>query len=415
MSIFERLESEVRSYCRSFPAVFDTAEGCWLTDVEGRRYLDFFSGAGVLSYGHNPPDLKRKLLEYLERNGVVHTLDMASRAKEEFLQAFEEVVLRPRGLRYKLQFPGPTGTNAVEAALKLCRKATGRTHLVYFSNAFHGMTLGALSVTRLGRRGEVIPLEYTDAMPYAGSMGESDTLERLESFLDERQGTEEHPAAVILETIQAEGGVNVASNRWLRRLAELLRRREILLVVDDIQVGCGRTGPFFSFEEAGIEPDVICLSKALSGYGLPLALVLLRPEIDVWSPGEHTGTFRGHNPAFVTATEALRQYWSSSDLADETRRKGALVRERLEEIVAAHPVAKGEVRGRGLIQAIAFGVPGLAKRVSREAFARGLVAETCGPDGNVLKLLPPLVIDDESLRDGLARVGEALAAALEEP
>jgi diaminobutyrate-2-oxoglutarate transaminase len=416
MDTFERLESEVRSYSRSFPAVFDTAQGCQLTDEGGRTYLDFFAGAGSLNYGHNPEGLRRKLLAYIERKGVVHTLDMASVAKREFMETFESVVLKPRTMDYKLQFPGPTGTNAVEAALKLARKATKRTNILYFSNAFHGMTLGSLAVTRAGpkREGAGVPLEFTDAIPYAGSMGDEDTLEHVEAFILERNGTGDYPAAIILETIQAEGGVNIASHRWLRRLAELAKRLDVLLVVDDIQVGCGRTGPFFSFEPAGIQPDIVCLSKSLSGYGLPLALVLLKPEIDVWEPGEHSGTFRGHNPAFVTATEALRTWWTSDALSAEVERKGEHVRRRLDDMIAGHPAAKAEIRGRGLIQAIASQVPGLSKRISREAFERGLIAETCGPDGYVLKLLPPLVIDDASLDRGLDIVAESLQAALAE-
>jgi len=414
METFEHLESEVRSYCRAFPTVFEKARGHELIDQDGKRYVDFFAGAGVLNYGHNNPRLKRRLLEYLESDGLVHSLDMASTAKAAFLERFREVILEPRGLDYKVQFPGPTGTNAVEAALKLARKVTGRQNVISFTNAFHGMTLGSLSVTGNGfkRAGAGVALHDTSRMPFDGYLGEEvDTLEYLEAVLEDGGSGVDKPAAVILETVQAEGGVIAARFDWLRRLAKLLRKHEVLLIVDDIQVGCGRTGPFFSFEPAEIVPDVVCLSKSISGYGLPMALVLLRPELDVWAPGEHNGTFRGHNAAFVTATEAL-SYWTDDQLTKEVREKAERVTERLREIVDNHPEAAGELRGRGLIQGIAFADPELAGKVSSEAFDRGLVIETAGPRSEVLKLLPSLTIDREALERGLDVIEESLDAVL---
>jgi diaminobutyrate-2-oxoglutarate transaminase len=339
VSIFEQYESDVRGYCRNFPTVFDTAKGAWMTDTNGRKYLDFFSGAGVLNYGHNPDRLKEALIAYLERDGITHTLDMYSDAKRRFIERFVEVILAPRKMDYKLQFPGPTGTNAVEAALKLARKVTGRERVVNFTNAFHGMTLGSLAVTGNGfkRAGAGVPLNHTHAVPFDGYMGEDvDTLDYLEALLTDDGSGLDLPAAVILETVQAEGGVNVASNAWLRRLREITRKHEVLLIVDDIQVGCGRTGSFFSFEAAGIDPDIVTLSKSLSGYGLPFALVLFKPELDQWAPGEHNGTFRGHCPAFVTATAAL-DFWAdpwleksvwpraSSSPTDSARWRGPMV------------------------------------------------------------------------------------------
>ena len=283
MNTFEQYESEVRGYCRNFPAIFSSAKGAWMTDADGRRYLDFFCGAGVLNYGHNPDRIKQALLGYLMRDGITHTLDMYSEAKERFIDQFNEVILKPRGLHYKFQFPGPTGTNAVEAALKLARKVTGREQVVGFTNAFHGMTLGALAVTGNGfkRAGAGVPLSHTASLPFDGFMGpESDTLDYFEMMLNDDGSGLDLPAAVIIETVQAEGGVNVASVAWLQRLREITARHGIVLIVDDIQVGCGRTGKFFSFEEAGIVPDIVTLSKSLSGYGLPLALVLIKPELD---------------------------------------------------------------------------------------------------------------------------------------
>jgi len=414
MQIIERYESEVRGYCRAFPTVFTSARGGYLTDVDGRRYLDFFAGAGVLSYGHNHPRLKERLIEYLSEDHVVHALDMATVAKERFLERFQEVILEPRGLDYKVQFPGPTGTNAVEAALKLARKVTGRERVVFFTNGFHGMTLGSLAVTgnRMKRSGAGVPLSGATPVPFDGYLdGSFDSLDYLEAMLSDTSSGLDKPAAVILETIQAEGGVNVASMDWLRRLAEMLERHGVLLIVDDIQVGCGRTGPFFSFEDAEIEPDIVCLSKALSGYGLPLAVVLLKPEHDVWTPGEHNGTFRGHNPAFVTATAAL-DFWEGEGLRPATEAKAARVEKRLETLAERHPKLIRDVRGRGLIQGVEM-VEGLAEKVSRECFERGLVIETAGPASEVLKLLPPLTLSKAELDAGLDIIAAALDAVAE--
>jgi diaminobutyrate-2-oxoglutarate transaminase len=413
MNTFEKHESEVRGYCRSFPAVFASAKGAWMTDDKGKRHLDFFAGAGVLNYGHNPDRMKQALLEYIERDGITHTLDMYSEAKEAFIRRFDEVILKPRGLSYKFQFPGPTGTNAVEAALKLARKVTGRQEIVGFTNAFHGMTLGSLSVTGNGfkRAGAGVPLTHTSAVPFDGYLGQdTDTLDYFEAMLVDNGSGLEVPAAVIVETVQAEGGVNVASVDWLRRLREITAKHGIVMIVDDIQVGCGRTGRFFSFEEAGIVPDIVTLSKSLSGYGLPLALVLIKPELDQWAPGEHNGTFRGHCPAFVTATAAL-DYWTDDKLTRSVEAKSALVRERLEKMVKRIGV-EATVRGRGLIYGVDFADASIAGKVSAACFERGLILETAGIDDQVLKLLPSLTIDEADLEKGLDIIEASLEAVL---
>ena len=402
MNTFEQYESEVRGYCRNFPAIFSSAKGAWMTDADGRRYLDFFCGAGVLNYGHNPDRIKQALLGYLMRDGITHTLDMYSEAKERFIDQFNEVILKPRGLHYKFQFPGPTGTNAVEAALKLARKVTSREQVVGFTNAFHGMTLGALAVTGNGfkRAGAGVPLSHTASLPFDGYMGpDSDTLDYFEMMLNDDGSGLDMPAAVIIETVQAEGGVNVASIAWLQRLREITARHGIVLIVDDIQVGCGRTGKFFSFEEAGIVPDIVTLSKSLSGYGLPLALVLIKPELDQWAPGEHNGTFRGHCPAFVTATAAL-SLWKDDQLERAVFAKQAIIEKRLAHI-GTIAGAEATVRGRGMIQGIEFADSALAAQVSAACFERGLIVETAGIDDQVLKLLPSLTIEDSELKLGL--------------
>ncbi len=415
MEIIERLESEVRTYCRSFPTVFTRAEGTTIYDRDGREYLDFFAGAGALNYGHNHPALRDRLIEYLQGSGIAHALDMATEAKCALLEAFETHVLRPRDLHYKLMFPGPTGTNAVEAALKLARKVTGRTNVVSFTNAFHGMTLGALSVTGNAskRAAGGVPLGHVLRAPFDNYFGaEVDTLAQLEAMLGDRSSGMEAPAAFLVETIQGEGGINVASERWLRGLAELARKHRALLVVDDIQVGCGRTGGFFSFEQAGIVPDIVCLSKSLSGFGLPLSLVLLRPNIDVWKAGEHNGTFRGNNLAFVTARAALELFWADDHLSEEIASKSQIARARLARIAEAHG---GTVRGRGLILGLSFDDATIAERAARNAFERGLVIETAGADDQVLKLLPPLTLTSAELERGLDIIESAVAAAFDSP
>lgn len=420
MHVFEALESEVRSYCRGWPAVFDRARGSEVFDTSGRAYLDFFAGAGALNYGHNPPELKRALIDYIERDGITHSLDTYTAAKRDFLQRFAEVVLRPRGLDYKVQFPGPTGTNAVEAALKLARKVTGRESVVSFTNAFHGMTLGSLAITgnSMKRGGAGVPLVHATPMPYDNYLqGRTPDFLWFESLLLDSGSGLSTPAAVIVETVQGEGGINVARPQWLRGLADLCARHDILLIVDDVQAGCGRTGPFFSFEDAGITPDIVCLSKSLSGYGLPLALTLMRPELDVWEPGEHNGTFRGNNPAFVTGTAAL-DFWVDGRLPAQTRAKGERVREGLSAIAGANGGHVVDVRGRGLLWGMQMADPEKASEVCGEAFNDGLLVETSGPDGEVVKVMPPLTVTPAELDRGLeilagavARVCSAAAAA----
>jgi diaminobutyrate-2-oxoglutarate transaminase len=413
VNVFETLESEVRSYCRSWPTVFDKASGSWLKDENGKEYLDFFAGAGALNYGHNNPVLKQALLDYLSGDGVTHGLDMSTVAKREFLETFAEVVLKPRELDYKVQFPGPTGANSVESALKLARKITGRESVINFTNAFHGMTLGALSVTgnSMKRGGAGIPLVHATPMPYDNYFeGQYPDFLYFERLLGDSGSGLNEPAAVIVETVQGEGGINVARAEWLRGLADLCQRHDMLLIVDDVQMGCGRTGPFFSFELAGIQPDIVCLSKSISGYGLPMALTLIKPELDQWEPGEHNGTFRGNNPAFVTATTALRTYWSDDLLEKSTLSRGEQLGTVLQELADRIPGV--EARGRGLARGLAFDQPELAGKVCAAAFARGLLMETSGPQGEVVKLLPPLTLTDEELTQGVELLTASVRSVL---
>ncbi len=413
MNVFESVESEVRSYCRSWPVVFDRANGAWLYDEDGNGYLDFFAGAGALNYGHNNPVLKKAVIDYIQRDGVTHALDMQTVAKRDFLETFTDVVTKPRGMDYKIMFPGPAGANAVEAALKLARKVTGRESVINFTNAFHGMTLGALSVTgnSMKRGGAGIPLVHATPMPFDNYLdGKVEDFLWFERLLEDSGSGLNEPAAVIVETVQGEGGINVARDEWLRGLADLCKRHDILLIVDDVQMGCGRTGPFFSFESAGISPDIVCLSKSIGGYGLPLALTLLKPELDVWEPGEHNGTFRGISPAFVASTEALRTYWTDDKLEKSTLAKGEQIGRVMDELAETHPGTPMRAKGRGLARGLAFDSGEVAGKVCRAAFERGLLMETSGPEGEVAKVMPPLTITDEELAKGLDLLSDAVRA-----
>ena len=416
LETFDRRESEVRGYIRSFPVVFDSARGSVLHAADGREFLDFFAGAGVLNYGHNNPAFTRALIEYLEHDGIIHGLDMATSAKKGFIEAFEKLVLEPRGYDYKLQFTGPTGANAVEAALKVARQATGRANVVAFTNAFHGLSLGGLAATGNSHYREAagIALDNVTRLPYDGYLGEGvDTLDLFEKMLGDPGSGLDLPAAVIVEAVQGEGGINVAGSAWLQRLRQLTADNGILLILDEIQSGIGRTGSFFAFEESGIIPDIVTVSKSISGSGLPMSLVLLRPEVDVWKPGAHTGTFRGNNLAFVSARVALEEYWADAALTDSVKAKSAVLKAELERLAAAHPSLGAVVRGRGLMYGLAVDSDRtLAGRISKEAFTRGLIIETSGAHDEVLKFLPALTITDDELARGLQIVSDSLDAVL---
>ena len=321
------------------------------------------------------------------------------------------MVLRPRDLPYKVMFPGPTGTNAVEAALKLARKVKGRESIVSFTNAFHGMSLGSLAVTgnAFKRAGAGIPLVHGTPMPFDDYLdGATDDFLWFERLLEDQGSGLNKPAAVIVETVQGEGGINVARAEWLRALSELCERHDMLLIVDDIQMGCGRTGAFFSFEEAGIKPDIVTLSKSIGGYGLPLALTLFKPELDIWEPGEHNGTFRGNNPAFVTATAALETYWTDGQMEKQTLARG----EQVEAVL--HAISRGARRRRGGLPRPRAGLgPGVPRqepcgRRRQARFELGLLIETSGPESEVVKLLPSLTITPEELDEGLRVLARAV-------
>ena len=401
-------ESQVKSYCRSFPKRFRSALGARITDTQGVEYIDFLAGCGALNYGHNEPRIKARLLEYIEANGIAMSMDMYTESKEEYIRAFHAKVLAPRNLSYRLQFSGPTGTNAVEAAVKLARKVTGRSNVVAFTNGFHGCTLAALSLTgnKRQRASSSALLSNVTRFPYEGYLGSVDeSLEYCEKLLTDPSSGIDPPAAFVLEVIQGEGGLNVASARWARGVAQLAHSHGATLIVDEIQTGCGRSGRFFAFEELGLTPDMVVMAKAVSGFGLPLSLVLIRPELDQWSPGEHNGTFRGNNYAFVTARSALDLFWSDTNFETGIAERATHLGRWIDQVCERFGV---DPKGRGCMRGIDLGTAKLCQSVREHCFAERLIIEDCGPNDEVLKFLPPLNIPMEDLEHGLQVVLHAI-------
>lgn len=415
-NIFEQYESEVRSYCRNYPVTFKYAKNEFLKDENNQEYIDFFCGAGALNYGHNNDYIKKELISYLQEDKIIHSLDMYTTAKREFIEYFEKNLLEPRGYSYKIQFTGPTGTNAVEAALKLARKVKKRPGIFALMGAFHGMSLGALACTTdaESRAAGGVPLSNVTHIPAPYMFPELDTIEYIDRILTDDHSGIEKPAAFIIEAVQADGGIYPLDPVWLQRLRALCDKHDILLIVDDIQVGCARTGYFFSFERAGIIPDIVTLSKSIGGYGLPLSLTLIKPELDVWSPGEHTGTFRGNQIAIVAAKAAL-EILLKDNIEEETKRKGKIIEQYLKEQIA--PLNNLlEVRGIGLIWGIDFNKmsdSSISKKMVKKCFANGLITERAGRGNNVLKIMPPLTILDENLIKGLDILKKSLQEILE--
>jgi diaminobutyrate-2-oxoglutarate transaminase len=411
MKIFEEIESEVQCYARSFPRVFNKAQGEYLYDTEGNQYLDFLAGAGTLNYGHNNPIFKKELLKYIESDGITHGLDLHTKAKGNFLNTFNDKILKPRNMDYMVQFTGPTGANAVETAMKLARKIKQRETIISFTNGYHGVTLGALASTgnQHHRGGAGMLLTGVDTLPYDGYMGDDiDTTAYLDKVLTDSSSGVDHPAAIILETVQGEGGITAASFSWLQNIEKICKKHDILLIVDDIQAGCGRTGTFFSFDEVGIQPDIITVSKSLSGYGLPFAMVLFKPEHDIWKPGEHNGTFRGNNLAFVTAEATIKHYWSDDLFSKEVKRKGKYMYDRINKIIDQFGEGNFSSRGRGMFQGINCVSGDLASKITKLAFKNGLMIETSGADDHVIKFLCPLTISDQNLKRGMDILEDAI-------
>ena len=415
-SIYERRESAARSYCRSFPANFVRARGSEMFTDDGKRYIDFLGGCSSLNYGHNDPDMKAALVEHLASDGLAHALDFHTASKAAFLTAFDEHILAPRGMDYRIMMTGPTGTNAVEAAVKLARKVTGRRNVIAFTNGFHGMTMGALALTgNAGKRGGAGGGALGDVthMPFEGALGvDVDTLAVIEGLLGNPSSGIDAPAAFVFEPIQGEGGLNSASDDWMRGIEKIARKHGALIIVDDIQSGIGRSGTYFSFETSGIKPDMVTQAKSLSGFGLPFAALLIKPELDVWKPAEHNGTFRGNTHAFVTARVAIEKFWK--DKSFETA-LGDKIKLLSEEIRAVADLVDGSTtKGRGMMQGVDVGSGELAGAICAKAYEKGLVIETSGAHDEVIKFLAPLTTPDEIIREGFAILQEATREVLAE-
>jgi diaminobutyrate-2-oxoglutarate transaminase len=393
--------------------MFSKAAGSWISTASGDRYLDLLCGAGSLNYGHNDPRIMRPVVEYITAGGIVQSLDLHTEAKAAFLHAFESTILEPRNLDYKVQFPNATGANAVEAAIKLARKVTGRHMMAAFTHGFHGMSLGALALSgnSTARAGAGTPLPNVVFWPYdAGLESNGSTISHIAASLESTPESE-WPAAAIIEMVQGEGGLSAAGGEWFRQLAALCRTYGLLLIVDDIQAGCGRSGAFFSFEGFGVVPDIVILSKSLSGFGSPFSVVLMRPELDIWLPGEHNGTFRGNNLAFVGAKAALDCYWRTPAFAESVKARAVMLNSELNRI-SQQASDQIKVKGRGLMVGLEFSKPELARVCSQELFAEGAIIETCGRRSQTLKLLPPLNISDTDMQFAVERIEKTVARVI---
>lgn len=413
-NVFDKYESNVRSYCRKWDAIFSTAKGSIIYDKNGNKYLDFFDGAGALNFGHNNESIKEDIINYIQKDGIMHSLDMHTSSKQEFIDYFENNIIKPRGLEYKIAFPGPTGTNAIEMAIKLARKAKGRSNIFAFMGAFHGMTLGSLALTteRAAREGAGVNLENVTHIAPPYYMNNSfDTIGYMKEILHDDHSGIEKPAAIILETVQAEGGIYPFSNEFLKDLRKLCDEEDILMIVDDIQVGCGRTGKFFSFEESGIKPDMVVMSKSIGAYGMPLSVLLLKDKIDVFKPGEHNGTFRGFQLSMVAAKSGLK-YYNENHIDEEVQKKEKLLKEYLNNEIKPLLGDNMEIRGKGLIYGIDFKDGKLSRSILDECYKKGLIIELAGRKDSVLKIMPALTIEDDLLLEGTEKIKKSMKLVL---
>ncbi len=427
-------ESAARTYARALPVVPVRARGMTVEGADGRRYLDCLSGAGTLALGHNHPVVLRAIRELLDSGAPLQVLDLATPVKDAFTTELLASLPPEFARDARIQFCGPAGTDAVEAALKLVRTATGRSGLLAFTGAYHGMTAGALAAgsdtaVRAGLAGTVqqpvrLPFPYDYRCPFGVGGAEAARLSAhwTESLLDDPKAGIEPVAGMIVEPVQGEGGVIPAPDDWLRTLRRLTRERSVPLIVDEVQTGVGRTGAFWAVQHSGIIPDVMVVSKAIGG-SLPLAAIVYRGELDVWAPGAHAGTFRGNQLAMAAGTATLRHVREHGLSA-----RAALLGERLAgQLRGLMPVfpAIGEVRGRGLMLGVELvdahaepdgrgtrpAAPALASAVRAEALRRGLIVELGGRHGSVVRLLPPLTMTDEQAAAVFERLAEAIRAA----
>lgn len=422
----DEYESSARTYPRHLPIAIRRAAGSYVEDVDGRRYIDFLSGAGVLTLGHSHPELvaaaRRQLGEF------VHGLDFPTPVKAEFTRRQLGMLPEPLRQEMKIHFCGPTGANATEAAIKLAKISTGRGEIISFQGGFHGSTAGAMAVTgSVGLKDRVpnqmpgvhfFPFPYCQRCPLGLDRATCSVncATYLERTLGDSHSGMGKPAAVLVEVVQGEGGCIPAPREFMRRLREITREHGILLIVDEVQTGCGRTGTWFAFEQYGIEPDIITASKGLSGIGLPVSILLYRKSLDTWGPGAHIGTFRGNQVAFASGVAAL-DVIGRERVLDNVKAQGKLLGDLLGDLAARSPWV-GEVRGLGLMWGIELIDPdtgrsasALAGEVQAAALRNGLIVEIGGRDDCVVRLLPPLNVDAETVTRAVQVLGEALATA----
>ncbi|MGW1759172.1 diaminobutyrate--2-oxoglutarate transaminase family protein [Streptomyces mirabilis] len=420
-------ESAARTYARALPIVPVRARGLTIEGADGRRYLDCLSGAGTLALGHNHPVVLEAIRKVLDSGAPLHVLDLATPVKDAFTTELFGTLPPEFAARARVQFCGPAGTDAVEAAFKLVRAATGRTGMLAFTGAYHGMTAGALEAS--GGATEVrvarlpYPQDYRCPFGIGGERGAELAARWTESLLDDTKSGVPRPAGMILEPVQGEGGVIPAPDDWMRRMREITAARSIPLIADEVQTGVGRTGTFWAVEHSGITPDVMVLSKAIGG-SLPLAVVVYRDDLDVWQPGAHAGTFRGNQLAMAAGTATLA-YVRENGLAERAATLGSHMLTQLRGLAEEFPCI-GDVRGRGLMIGVELvdpetapdtttddprpAAPELAAAVQRECLRRGLIVELGGRRASVVRLLPPLTISDEQATAVLDRLADAVAA-----
>ncbi|MEU7552885.1 diaminobutyrate--2-oxoglutarate transaminase family protein [Streptomyces sp. NPDC044571] len=420
-------ESNSRSYPRKLPMAIRRGRGSYVEDLDGNVFLDFLSGAGVLSLGHNHPEPLAAAHAQLDE--FVHGLDFPTPVKDEFTDLTIGMLPEPMRERTRIHFCGPTGANAVDAALKLCKTATGREEVITFQGGFHGATLAALSVTGLVEQKEPVRgrMPGVHFFPYSNCHNCPLSLTRdtcqvncaafLEKALTDVNGGITLPAAVIMELVQGEGGVIPAEVEFVQRIREVTRRLGIPLIVDEVQSGCGRTGTWFAFEQYGIEPDVVCASKALSGMGLPASVILYDEKLDVWKPGAHSGTFRGNQPAFAAGVATMKVV-KRERVLENVRARADQLMVHLQGLREVSPYV-ADVRGLGLMTGVELtdpetGLPAdaLAKRVQWEAVSRGLIIELGGRDDCVVRMLPPLNCTATEIDHAGRIIRESLIAAL---